>query len=163
MLEVKRIFGVTFAPMKILVTASFALLLLAGTSRAMVPGMSEVGRHFRSLPKIGTQSQDNEFKGDVVPQNGPMLAPGMPWKTMLNGPMLAPGMPWKTMLNGPMLAPGMPWKTMLNGPMLAPGMPWKTMLNGPMLAPGMPWKTMLNGPMLAPGMPWKTMQNGSLS
>ena len=121
--------------MKKLAIASFALLLIAETSQAMVPGMSEVGRHFRSLPKIGTQAQDNQFKGNVVPQDAPMLAPGMPWKTMLNGPMLAPGMPWKTMLNGPMLAPGMPWKTMLNGPMLAPGMPWKTIQNGSWSAP----------------------------
>jgi hypothetical protein len=70
----------------------------------MLPGMSEVGRHFRSLPAIGTQPQDNEFKGDVVaPQNGPMLAPLMPWKPLQNGPMLAPLMPWKPSLLAPLV------------------------------------------------------------
>jgi len=126
LLEVNRILGVTFAPMKIVAIASFALLLVAGTSRAMVPGMSEVGRHFRSLPTIGTQSQDNEFKGDILaPENGPMLAPFMPWHPSQNGPMLAPFMPWHPSQNGPMLAPFMPWHPSQNGSMLAPFMPWR--------------------------------------
>src|SRR5215469_10045584 len=99
--------------MKILAVASFALILIAGTSQAMVPGMLEVGQHFRSLPTIGTQPQDNEFKGDIIaPQNGPMLAPFMPWKSLQNGPMLAPFLPWKQSLqNGPMLAPFLPWRS----------------------------------------------------
>jgi hypothetical protein len=62
----------------------------------MVPGMSEVGRHFRSLPIMSTQSQDNEFKGDILtPENGPMLAPFLPWRSLQDGPMLAPFLPWK--------------------------------------------------------------------
>jgi hypothetical protein len=97
--------------MKKLAIASFALLLIGGTSQAMLPGMSEIGRHIRSLPAIGTQNQDQEFKGDIVtPQNGPMLAPFMPWHPSQNGPMLAPFMPWKPPLSGPMLAPFMPWR-----------------------------------------------------
>jgi len=127
LLEVKRIFGVTFAPMKPLITASFALLLIAGTSQAMLPGMSEVGRHFRSLPAIGTQPQANEFKGDIVaPLNGPMLAPFMPTHPSLNGPMLAPFMPTHPSWNGPMLAPFMPTHPSQNGPMLAPFTPWES-------------------------------------
>jgi hypothetical protein len=77
----------------------------------MLPGMSEIGRHIRSLPAIGTQNQDQEFKGDIVaPQNGPMLAPFMPWHPSQNGPMLAPFVPWKPPQSGPMLAPFMPWR-----------------------------------------------------
>ena len=111
--------------MKKLAVASFALLLIAGTSQAMVPGMSEVGRHFRSLPKVSTQPQDNEFKGDVVPVYGPMLAPFMPTHPMQYGPMLAPFIPTHPMQYGPMLAPFMPTHPMQYGPMLAPFLPWK--------------------------------------
>jgi hypothetical protein len=82
--------------MKTLITASFVLLLIGGTSRAMLPGTPEVGRHIRSLPTIDAQPQDKDFRGDVVaPENGPMLAPFVPWKPLQNGPLLAPFMPWK--------------------------------------------------------------------
>jgi hypothetical protein len=77
--------------MKKLAIASFALLLFGETSQAMLPGMSESGRHIRSLPVIGSQNQDQQFKG--APYYGPMLAPFMPWKQ--KGPMLAPFMPWR--------------------------------------------------------------------
>jgi hypothetical protein len=97
--------------MKILLIASFALLLIGETSRAMLPGMSESGRHIRSLPVIGSQTQDQGYKGDIVaPQNGPMLAPFMPWRPSQNGPMLAPFVPWRPPQNGIMLAPFLAWK-----------------------------------------------------
>jgi len=65
--------------MKILAIASFALLVGAVASQAMVPGLPEIGRHIRSLPVI----DNGQFKGDLVipmPKNGPMLAPVMPWR-----------------------------------------------------------------------------------
>jgi hypothetical protein len=67
--------------MKTLVIASLALLVIGGTAPAMIPAMSESGQHIRSLPTIDTQPQDQPFKGDIVaPQNGPMLAPFMPFR-----------------------------------------------------------------------------------
>jgi len=96
--------------MKRLAITSLALLLIGETSQAMLPGMPEQGRHIRSLPVIGTQTQEQAFKGDIItPQNGPMLAPGMPWKPpQSDGPLLAPGMPWKPPQSGSTLSPLVP-------------------------------------------------------
>ena len=115
--------------MKISFVALSAVALLVGahTTRAMLPGVSEIGRHIPTVPAAGTQDQ---FKGDIyTPGNGPMLAPGMLWR-LKNGIMLAPGMPTRPPKNGIMLAPGMPTRPPKNGIMLAPGMPTRPPKNG---------------------------------
>jgi hypothetical protein len=72
--------------MKTLVIVSFALFVGAAASKAMMPGMPEVGRHVRSLPAVDVQPLPGQqeyhvwdFNGDlVVPSNGPLFAPFMP-------------------------------------------------------------------------------------
>jgi len=56
----------------------------------MMPGVSEIGRHFRSIPTIENAEKNlglPQFNVLGVPVQ--LLAPGMP----VRPPMLAPGMP----------------------------------------------------------------------
>jgi hypothetical protein len=57
----------------------------------MVPGTSEIGRHFRSIPPIENGQNPEQPQFDILGIPIQLLAPGMPDKP----PYLAPGLPSK--------------------------------------------------------------------
>lgn len=89
--------------MKTLAIALLGVSIVAGTSKAMLLGIPETGRHVRSVPAINSQQSQTQpgpkiwqFKGDLMPSlDGPLLAPFVPWHhPAQNGPLLAPFVPW---------------------------------------------------------------------
>jgi hypothetical protein len=55
----------------------------------MMPGVGEIGRHFRSIPTLENQEDSGLPQFHVLGVPVELLAPGMP----VRPPLLAPGMP----------------------------------------------------------------------